>query len=237
MPTEIERFSRALRERAIDFGVQLRDGDLERLGSYYELLLKWNPRLHLVAPCSPEEFATRHILESLVLLPHLTSGARVTDVGSGGGLPIVPCLIMRADLRATLIESSPKKAVFLREAIKQLPNPPQLIVNRFEEIPAPATDFVTCRALDQFPKLLPTLIEWAPRSSTLLLFVGAALRERARSLPPSPHPALTPRAKPLFFFSPGEKKKKRRGVYISQKEKGTTPSGGAPAPHPPPPAR
>ena len=181
MPTAIERFSQALRESAIDFGIQLRDGDLERLGSYYELLLKWNPRLHLVAPCSPEEFATRHILESLVLLPHLTSGARVTDVGSGGGLPIVPCLIMRADLRGTLIESSPKKGVFLREAIKQHPNPPRLIVNRFEEIPAPATDFVTCRALDQFPRLLPTLIEWAPRSSTLLLFVGAALRERVEA--------------------------------------------------------
>jgi 16S rRNA (guanine527-N7)-methyltransferase len=199
MPTAIERFSQALRERAIDFGVQLRDGDLERLGSYYELLLKWNPRLHLVAPCSPREFATRHILESLVLLPHLTSGARVTDVGSGGGLPIVPCLIMRADLRGTLIESSPKKGVFLHEAIKQLRNPPQLIVNRFEEISAPATDFVTCRALDQFPRHLSTLIEWAPRSSTLLLFVGAALRERVEGVLPGVDAELIPGSERRFL--------------------------------------
>ena len=200
MPTEIERFSRALRERAIDFGVQLRGDDRERLGSYYELLLKWNPRLHLVAPCSPEEFATRHILESLVLLAHLTNGARVTDVGSGGGLPIVPCLIMRADLRATLIESSQKKVVFLREACRQLPMQPRLIANRFEDIAAPATDFVTCRALDQFPRLLPTLIEWAPRSSTLLLFVGATLRERVEAVLPSVRAELIPGSEQRFLI-------------------------------------
>src|ERR1700704_2534868 len=118
MPTPIERFSEALRQRADDFGVNLDNDDVERLSDYYELLLKWNPRLHLVAPCSPEEFAVRHILESLILLPHLSRGARVTDVGSGAGLPIIPCLIMRDDLRATLIESSQKKVVFLREALR-----------------------------------------------------------------------------------------------------------------------
>jgi 16S rRNA (guanine527-N7)-methyltransferase len=199
MTTEIERFSRALRENANGFGVQLGNDDFARLGSYYELLLKWNPRLHLVAPCSPEEFATRHILESLVLLPHLTKGARVIDIGSGGGLPIVPCLILRADLRGTLIESSAKKGVFLREVFKQLPNPPQLIVDRFEEISAPATDFVTCRALDQFQRLLPKLIEWAPWSSTLLLFVGSGLRERVEALLPRVHAELIPGAEQRFL--------------------------------------
>ena len=200
MPTEIERLSQALRERAADFGVQFTHDDLEQLGSYYELLLKWNPRLHLVAPCSPEEFATRHLLESLVLLPHLPNGARVTDVGSGGGLPIIPCLIMRADLRATLIESSQKKVVFLREVCRQLPRQPRLIVDRFEKTSAPATDFVTCRALDQFQKLLPRLIEWAPRSSTLLLFVGAALRATVAALLPGIHAELLPGSEQRFLI-------------------------------------
>ena len=200
MPTQIERFSQAVSEHAIDFNAQLTIEDIDRLSSYYELLLKWNPRLHQVAPCSPEEFATRHMLESLVLLPYLTKGARITDVGSGGGLPIVPCLIMRADLRAILIESSPKKGVFLREVLKRLPNPAQLIVRRFEDISAPATDFVTCRALDQFPRLLPALIEWAPRSSTLLLFVGAALRERVEVLIPSIHEELIPGSEQRFLI-------------------------------------
>ena len=174
MPAAIESLRQALREHAPDFGIQFRESDIERLGGYYRLLLKWNPRLHLVAPCSPEEFATRHILESLLLLPHLPHAARVTDVGSGGGLPIIPCLTVRPDLRVTLIESSQKKGVFLREALRQFakPEPPSLLVTRFEETPAPAVDFITCRALDRFQKVLPGLIDWAPPSSTLLFFGG-----------------------------------------------------------------
>ncbi len=91
--------------------------NLAQLGEYYSLLTRWNDRLHLVAPCSPEEFATRHVLESLLLLKHLPHEAKIADIGSGGGLPIIPCLIARADLEVTMIESSQKKAVFLREAL------------------------------------------------------------------------------------------------------------------------
>jgi 16S rRNA (guanine527-N7)-methyltransferase len=187
MPTRLERFSQALREHASEFAVQLREQDIERLDDYYQLVLKWNPRLHLVAPCSPEEFAVRHVLESLTLLSHLSPQARVTDIGSGAGLPIIPCLIIRDDLRATLIEASQKKVVFLREALRSFggPEPPRVIAARFEDVPAPATDFITCRALDQFQKLLPDLIEWAPRSSTLLLFAGDALRKQTERLIPS----------------------------------------------------
>ena len=89
-----------------------------RLGVYYEILQKWNPRLHLVSSCSPEEFAVRHVLESLWILRYLPDGSRIIDIGSGGGLPIVPCLITRDDLTATLIESSQRKSVFLREALR-----------------------------------------------------------------------------------------------------------------------
>ena len=61
-----------------------------KLGEYYSLLTRWNERLHLVAPCSPQEFAFRHVLESMLLLEHLPRRARIVDIGSGGGLPIIP---------------------------------------------------------------------------------------------------------------------------------------------------
>src|SRR5713226_7971717 len=135
MPTPSEKFGQALWNNAAEFGIQLRAGEVTRLSKYYELLLKWNARLHLVAPCRPEEFATRHVLESLMLLHHLPQDARVVDVGSGAGLPTIPCLIMRADLRATLIESSRRKAVFLREALRDVHSrePARLTVARFEQ--------------------------------------------------------------------------------------------------------
>ena len=202
MPTEIERFSQALREHAVDFAVQLTERDLQRLSTYYSLLRKWNPRLHLVAPCTPEEFATRHVLESLILMLHLPHAARVTDVGTGAGLPMIPCLIMRDDLRATLIESSQKKAVFLQEAFRQLTNaePPRLLVARFEETSAPASDVVTCRAIDSFQKILPRLIEWAPLSTTFMLFAGPALREQIERVLPSAQAELIPGSEQRFLI-------------------------------------
>src|SRR5205807_2909559 len=184
MATPLEEFSEALELHASEFGIEFEPEDIDRLSDYFELLLKWNPTLHLVAPCSPEEFATRHVLESLMLLRHLSSDARVIDVGSGAGLPIIPCLIMRDDLRATLIESSQRKAVFLREALRMISSrePVLLLVTRFEETVAPEADFLTCRALDRFQQFLPTLIDWAPAASTLLLFTGDALRKQIEAV-------------------------------------------------------
>ena len=180
MTTWIEEFREALHDKSADFRVQLIDSDIERLSDYYRLLLKWTPRLHLVAPCSPEEFATRHILESLVLIHHLPLYARVADVGSGAGLPLIPCLLLRPDLQVTLIESSQRKLIFLREALRHANSatPARLIGRRFEVIPAPEVGFITCRALDRFQEILPKLIDWAPTNCTLLLFAGTALRKQ-----------------------------------------------------------
>ena len=160
------------------FEIDLAPEVVSRLSDYYELLTHWNERLHLVAPCSPEEFATRHVLESLMLLKHLPNDAKIADIGSGAGLPVIPCLIARPDLDATLIESSPKKSVFLREASNQLGLSLTVIAKPFEDVPAPDVSFVTCRALDKFIEKLPAIIRWAPRGSKLLLFGGETLREK-----------------------------------------------------------
>src|ERR1041385_4157166 len=105
----MNRFEQSLVSNMGSFDLDLPAETVTLLGEYYSLLIRWNDRLHLVAPCSPEEFATRHVLESLMLLRHLPQGAKIADIGSGAGLPIIPCLIARRDLDATLIESSQKK--------------------------------------------------------------------------------------------------------------------------------
>ncbi len=177
---EVEKFEQTLSSRMASYDLELSSETLTQLGDYYRLLTRWNDRLHLVAPCTPEEFATRHVLESLLLLKHLPQHATLADVGSGAGLPIIPCLIARDDLEATLIESSQKKAVFLREALNAVGRKATIIARRFEEIEAPAVSFVSCRALDQFTTKLPELIEWAPKGATLLLFGGEGLLPDAR---------------------------------------------------------
>src|SRR5207249_4177718 len=173
----IARFTIALQQNAEEFDVELTTPAIERLQSYYALILKWNPRLHLVGPCSPEEFATRHVLESLMLLRHLPLDASIVDIGSGGGLPIIPCLLVRDDLHATLIESSSKKAVFLREALRDIRpfGRARIVIDRFENVEAHDAGFVTCRALEKFAEAIPMIIKWAP-GATFLLFAGEKLR-------------------------------------------------------------
>jgi 16S rRNA (guanine527-N7)-methyltransferase len=117
MPAEL---TSAIRTHQSAFGIDLTDEQIERLANYYEIVQEHNPLLHLVAPCSPEEFAIRHILESLTLLDHLPKGAKFADVGTGAGLPSIPCLLVRGDLQAVLIESKEKKTKFLEDAIKKL---------------------------------------------------------------------------------------------------------------------
>lgn len=174
---DTNKFSAALKRNASVFGVKLGARELALLAAYYELLISWNPRLHLVAPCSPEEFAVRHVLESLLLLPHLQIKARVVDVGSGGGLPILPCLGVRSDIGATLVESSAKKTIFLREAVKSmgLEDRATVVAARFEDLSTPDANAITCRALDRFGAMLPRLIKWSPANSRILLFGGDSL--------------------------------------------------------------
>lgn len=186
MATAIEQFGSALKHHAPEFGVQLSEERIDLLKRYYELLLKWNGRLHLVAPCSPEEFAIRHTLESLLLLKHLSAHSAVVDVGSGGGLPVIPCLLVRDDLQATLIESSRKKSVFLREALRLLKTPgrARVLTARFEELDAPPAEFLTCRALERFAEILPILTQWASPNTTFLLFGGESLARKLEVLLP-----------------------------------------------------
>jgi 16S rRNA (guanine527-N7)-methyltransferase len=198
----LKRFEAALQSNMQVYRVELSSATQQVLATYYSILTHWNSRLHLVAPCSPEEFATRHVLESLVLLKHLNHNAKVVDVGSGGGLPIIPCLIARPDLSATLIESSQKKAVFLREALNHVSRSQQaaVVAQPFEKTSAPDAAFITCRALEQFTEKLSTLLQWAPVTSQVLLFGGDSLREELERLNERFVESLVPLSEKRFLF-------------------------------------
>jgi 16S rRNA (guanine527-N7)-methyltransferase len=171
-------FLSAIRANQNAFGIDLSDEASERLADYYELIQEHNPILHLVGPSSPEEFVVRHILESLTLLKFLPQNARFADVGAGAGLPSIPCLIVRDDLSAVLIESKEKKAGFLQTAIAkcELEGRAEIVNRQFSETPKPDVSHVTCRALDKFTQRLPQLLKWSG-NCTVLFFGGPALRE------------------------------------------------------------
>ena len=171
-------FSESIKANQAAFGLSLDDPQIQRFTDYYDLIQQNNEFLHLVAPMTAEEFAIRHILESLTLLEYLPENVRFADVGSGGGLPSIPCILVRNDLRAVLIESKIKKARFLESAIESLnlAGRVQIVNRQFEEIDPGNCEFVTCRALDKFTEKLPRLLKWSKRRG-LLLFGGNNLRD------------------------------------------------------------
>ncbi len=196
------QFRECLKAEMTAYEVTLSAEALDGLARYFELLSDWNPRLHLVSFQSPKEFATRHVLESLFLLKYLPPGARIADVGSGGGLPIVPGLIARSDLQAVLVESAKKKALFLREVLRATSTKERahVVAERFENVATPDVDFVTCRALERFETMLPRLIKWAPPTATLLLFGGDGLGTAIENLALSSQRILLPNSARRFLF-------------------------------------
>lgn len=194
------RFLKGLFENQNAFGLDV-GNDAETLADYYEFVLEHNSLLHLVGPCSPEEFAIRHILESLMLLEHLPEGGKFVDVGAGAGLPSIPCLIVRKDLKAVLIESKEKKALFLTAAGDRLGIADRItIVNRqFEEADPSDCGYVTCRAMDKFTQKLPRLIKWCG-TRRWLFFGGNNLGAELEKIGARSKEGLLPLSKQRFLF-------------------------------------
>ena len=196
-----EEFIKAIRENQAVFGLDLEASVIARLADHFELVTEHNPLLHLTGPSTPEEFAIRHVLESLTLLEFLPEGSRFTDIGSGAGFPAIPCLIAREDLRSVLIESKEKKANFLKAAIEKLGirERTTVVARQFAELQRPNVTQVTCRALDRFTQHLPRLVKWSG-SKTLLLFGGPALRDAMNLQKLSFEERLMPMSEQRYLF-------------------------------------
>ncbi len=196
-----EEFIKSIKKHQTVFDLVIEDEKISALADYYELIQKNNEFLHLVAPTSAEEFALRHILESLTMLKFLPNKVRFADVGTGAGLPSIPCLLVRDDLRGVLIESKIKKVKFLEEAVENLNLSERVeIVNKqFEEATKANIFFVTCRALDKFTDKLPRILKWAGKAQ-LLFFGGNNLREALEKNKVQFSQKLMPMSEQRFLF-------------------------------------
>src|SRR5664280_216073 len=101
----------------------------DRLSAFLSILLEKNAAMNLVSARSadPEVLVETHLFDALfglALLPRPRGCAvRLLDLGSGGGFPAIPLLIVRPDLVGTLVESSRKKAAYLDEGAHPVVEP------------------------------------------------------------------------------------------------------------------
>ncbi len=146
-----------IRRRARKAGVELTHPLAEALEKYYVLLAKWNEKINLTSlrlPAHAEDDAIdRLLIEPVVAARHVAPDAQtMLDIGSGGGSPALPLRLAAPGLRLSMVESKTRKAVFLREAVRELGLDRVTVeTSRFEELLSrpelhEGVDLVTVRA-------------------------------------------------------------------------------------------
>lgn len=94
--------------------IVLSDKQQQQLVAYVELLDKWNKAYNLTSVRDPKEMMVKHIMDSLVVAPHLT-GKHYIDVGTGPGLPGIVLAIALPDTQFVLLDSLGKRVRFLMQ--------------------------------------------------------------------------------------------------------------------------
>ena len=116
MSTVNPRHAEELLQGAAQLGVTLDQRQQQQLLAYLALLVKWNKAYNLTAVRDPDEMVSRHLLDSLSVVPFVASaGDTWLDVGSGGGMPGVPLAILFPERHFTLLDSNGKKTRFLTQ--------------------------------------------------------------------------------------------------------------------------
>ncbi|HCD7969474.1 TPA: 16S rRNA (guanine(527)-N(7))-methyltransferase RsmG [Citrobacter amalonaticus] len=169
-----------------DAGISLTDHQKNQLIAYVEMLHKWNKAYNLTSVRDPNEMLVRHILDSIIVAPHL-QGERFIDVGTGPGLPGIPLSIVRPQAHFTLLDSLGKRVRFLRQVQHELKltniTPVQ---SRVEEFPAePPFDGVISRAFASLNDMVSWCHHLPGEKGCFYALKGQLPEDEIASLPPA----------------------------------------------------
>jgi len=170
-------------DAAASLDIAFEPGEIDQLGRYLVLLLEANTHFNLTAIKDPNEAWSRHILDSLTLVPIIASAEAKTviDVGSGGGLPGIPLAVVMPDVQFTLLESTGKKAEFLRRVALELNLTNIMVINDRSEVIGQdhqagghreKYDIVVARAVGRLPVLLELTVPLAKIGGMVLAMKG-----------------------------------------------------------------
>jgi 16S rRNA (guanine527-N7)-methyltransferase len=149
-----------------------------RLDRFAALLLEWQQRMNLIAASTEASLWTRHIADSLQLLPLAAEAMIWADLGTGAGFPGLALACSLADIpgaRVHLVERSTKKAAFLREVVQSLALPAEVHAESAADFAKHAPrqiDAVTARALAPLTRLLAEAYPLLKRGATGLFPKG-----------------------------------------------------------------
>lgn len=165
-------------------GIILSDQQKQQLVGYVELLHKWNKAYNLTSVRDPEQMLVRHIMDSIVVEPHL-QGSRFIDVGTGPGLPGVPLAIVRPEAHFTLLDSLGKRIRFLKQVQHELKlDNIEPVQSRVEDWPGePPFDGVISRAFASLNDMLNWCHHLPGREGRFYALKGVVPEEEIAALP------------------------------------------------------
>ena len=155
----------------------------EAFDAFGALLREYNQRYNLTRITSEEETKYKHFYDSLAGEYFFPAGARVCEVGSGGGFPSIPLKIVRDDLSFTLVESTGKKCEFLKVAVRELGLKNVEVVHaRAEELAREknyreAFDLCCARAVARLNTLCEYCMPFVKKGGLFLAYKGDAAEE------------------------------------------------------------
>lgn len=163
-----------------ELGVPVPRETIARLETHRRLLAEWSERMNLVGPKEIEAFWQRHALDSAQLIKFAPQAKRWVDLGSGAGFPALVVAAFLADTQGAavhLVESTGKKAAFLRTVAEEAALPVKVFSERIEGFGAGEGpyDVVTARALAPLPRLIPYAKPILDRGAIGLFHKGADL--------------------------------------------------------------
>ena len=144
-----------LTDGARALGIELTAEQAGQLVRHLDLLDEWGQRMNLTAIRERDQQVTKHVLDSLTVLPHLR-GERIADVGSGAGFPGIPLAVLAPGKHFTLIDSTGKKCRFLEHVRDELGLANVEVVQARAEAHKPAAryDTVIARAVGPVAELV-----------------------------------------------------------------------------------
>ncbi len=156
---------------------------VEELLGYLALLAHWNRVYNLTSVREPRDMLVRHVFDSLVVAEHLQEGA-LADLGSGAGLPGIPLALLDRSRTVTLVESSGKKARFLRTVVRELAlEHVEIHAGRAESAKVARKPLVIARALAPLADLAVLAEPWLQPGGELLAMKGPGFESELASVP------------------------------------------------------
>ena len=163
---------------AKELGISLTIEQVNSVFIFLTELKKWNQKINLTAIRDEEDIIIKHVLDSLTYIHGFTPapGVRLLDMGSGAGFPALPIKIAHPELSITMVESTKKKASFLRHVIRTLKlTDIEVLDTRTEELPGSllsAFDIVTARAFADMKSAITAGTPFLKSSGHMVLSKG-----------------------------------------------------------------